>query len=85
MSLLRQRSRSSRKLATQAAQRAEDRWCRVRPLPSQQEEAMKAMKTLFEYLLSRGASAGAVYGIHFEAGNTHQSETSADEARVVCY
>jgi hypothetical protein len=46
---------------------------------------MKAMKTLFEYLLSRGASAGAVYGIHFEAGNTHQNETSADEARVVCY
>jgi hypothetical protein len=30
---------------------------------------MKAMKTLFEYLLSRGASAGAVFGIHFEAGN----------------
>jgi hypothetical protein len=32
----------------------EARW--VRPLPSQQEEVMKARKTLFEYLLEQGAS-----------------------------
>jgi len=51
MSLLRLQSRSSRRQATQAARRVGSRCCRVRPLPSQQEEAVQAMKTLFEYLL----------------------------------
>ena len=59
MSRLRLQSRSSRKQATQAARRVGSRCCRVRPLPSQQEEAMKAMKTLSECLLRCGASAGA--------------------------
>jgi hypothetical protein len=49
MSRLRLQSRSSRRQATQAARRGGSRCCRVRPLPSQQEEAMKAMKTLSEY------------------------------------
>jgi hypothetical protein len=51
MSLLRLQSRSSRRQATQAARRVGNRCCRIRPLPSQQEEAVQAMKTLFEYLL----------------------------------
>jgi hypothetical protein len=84
MSLLRPRSRSSRRQATQAARRVEGRYCQVRPLPSQQEEAMKAMKTLFEYLLRRGASAGAVWDSRWHC-STHRNETSADEARAVCY
>jgi hypothetical protein len=83
MNLLRQRSRSSRRQATQAARRVESRCCRVRPLPSQQEEAMKAAKTLFEYLLSRGASAGAV-GFTLALQTRTGNETSADEARAVC-
>jgi hypothetical protein len=45
---------------------------------------MKAMKTLFEYLLRCGASAGAVWDSRWHC-STHRNETSADEARAVCY
>ena len=46
---------------------------------------MNAMKTLFEYLLSRGASAGGQCRGFTLTQCTHRNETSADEARVVCY
>jgi len=45
MSLLRQQSRMSKRLATRAP--LSDRW--VRPLPLQQEEAMNSRKKLFQY------------------------------------
>lgn len=49
MNLLRPLLRRSRKPAMLVALRVEKGFCRVRPLPSQQEEAIKAMKTLFGY------------------------------------
>lgn len=49
MNLLRRQLRTSRKLAKLVALRVEKGGRRVRPLPSQQEEAMKAVKTLFGY------------------------------------
>lgn len=95
MNLLRLPSRKSKKLVMQDVVPDEQVDCRIRPLPSQQEEAMKAKKTLFGYLLkSRRVSqipfiprtiySSAVSGnAHFSSRTSN--ETSADEAQVVCY
>lgn len=93
MNLLRRQLRMSRKLATLVVLRVQKGGCRVRPLPSQQEEAMKTMKTFFGYLLMIGASvvcsledmrAGRKRAASVST-STHHNETSADEAQVVCY
>lgn len=93
MSLLQQWNLST-KLVIRAVQRIEKEDSGVLPLPWQQEEGMTAMKTLFEYLMGIGASVQAfqmqeeVFASsrrRLKSRPTHHTETSTDEALVVCY
>lgn len=73
MNLLRRPLRMWRKLEMQVAPRVEQEGCRVRPLLSQQEEAMSAMKTLFWMFYCIECTSVFVFPrIYLLTGEAHQ-------------